>query len=261
MNNRRSLAGVLALAIACGISASALGDLYTVRIEDGMLRKLDTTNLTFQDIGILGVPFDFGGLSYDPVSQQMYMVQGFDGTGLYTVDLNNGAASFVGTHGFDEMFSLAYDPTSDTMYSGLSTADTGFYDMDLGNGQANFVGDPGFNIDGMTYDPVRGNIVGALAGPGDLYEFNPNTGQGNLLHDGDFFDNGGLSYDADTDLLWFIDWSGDLYTFDPDNGYQRTLVMSGLGAHDGLASTVIPAPGALALLGLGALAGGRRRRR
>ncbi len=84
MNNRRPLAGVFALAFAFGIPTSALGDLYTVRVSDGMLRKLDTTNLTFQDIGVLGVAFDFGGLSYDPVSQQMYMqlstISTFDGT-------------------------------------------------------------------------------------------------------------------------------------------------------------------------------------
>ena len=240
-------------------TAAEAGTLYTVRTSDDMLRALDTNTLLFTDIGVLGAPFDFGGLAWDSTNQTMYLVTGFADTNLYTVDLNNGSAALVGSHGFTDMFGLAYDPTTETLFSSRSTTGQGFYSLDRSNGSANFIGNPGVNLDGLAYDSTRDMIVGALAGPGDLYDIDRDDGSATLLFDGAFFNNAGLAYDPDTDLLWMIDWSGNLYTFDPNDGYSRTLIMSGLGPHDGL--EWVPVPGAWALLGVGALGFGRSRRR
>jgi hypothetical protein len=256
MKNR---VGLFLVVAACAGTSAHAGILYTVRVDDNMLRSFDTQSLTFTDIGQLGVGFDFGDLAYDHSTSTMYMVQGFAGTGLYTVNLTEGDATLVGAHGFTDMFGIAYHSGRDELYGSRSTTGFGVYTLDRGNGSASFVGDPGVGLDAITYDPVRDRLVGAYAGPGDIYEIDPDTGGSTLLFDGDFFDNCGMAYDPDTDLYWLIDWSGNMYTINPDEG-DRTLVLSGLGAHDGLASTTpIPAPGALALLGLAC--GIRRRRR
>ncbi len=226
---RKLTAIVLPLA---ALTAQA-GELYTIRTNDDMLRALDTETLQFRDIGPVGVPFDFGGLAWD--GERMYMVQGFAGTNLYHLDLEGGAATLIGSHGFNDMFGLAYDPTTDRLYSGRSTRGRGFYYLDREDGTATAVGgDPGINLDGLNYDSARDQVVGGNAGPGDLYVMDREGAPPTLIYSGDFFNNCGLAYDSDTDLYWMIDWSGNLYTFDPSKAYMRTLVMSGLGAHDGL---------------------------
>ncbi|MCC6908743.1 MAG: hypothetical protein IT430_12435 [Phycisphaerales bacterium] len=222
------------LGLAAGIAQA--GTLYTIRTGDDMLRALDTQSLTFTDIGPLGVAFDFGDLGYDPNSGKMYMVQGFAGTGLYTVDLNNGSAAFVGTHGSPDMFSLVYDPNGGKMYCGESTRNFRFCEINLSTAQLSVIGPTSIGMDAMTYDPNQQLIVAAFAGPGDLYSVNPSNASTTLLHDGAFFNNCGMAYDDDTGLYWLIDWSGNLYSIDPNNGYARTLRLSGLGAHDGLAA-------------------------
>jgi hypothetical protein len=254
---RLKFLGVLIAASLFVAATAGAGTLYTVRTGDDVLRALDTKTLTFTNIGPLGAPFDFGGLAWDSRAEQMYMVTGFADTNFYEVDIATGAATLVGSHGFNDMFGLAYDPTTDTIYSSRSTRGTGFYSIDPASGAATFIGDPGENLDGLAYDSTRDMIVGGLAGPGDLYDIDRSDGSATLLYDGIFFNNCGMAYDPETDMFWMIDWSGDLYTFDPADGYSRTLVMSGLGAHDGL--EFIPEPGALALLALGGLAALRRR--
>jgi hypothetical protein len=233
------------------------GTLYTVRTSDRMLRALDTDTLQFTNIGPLGVAFDFGGLAWDSKNSKMYMVQGFAGRNLYTVDLGSGAATLVGTHGFTDMFGLAYDSSTDTLYGGRSTTGRGFYTIDRSNGTASLIGDPQIYLDGLAYDSRRDMVVGGYAGPGDLYSINRSNGSATLLFDGPFFNNCGLAYDPEKDLFWMIDWSGVLYTFDPQNNYARTQIMGGLGAHDGL--EFIPEPSALLLAAFGAAALVRRR--
>ncbi len=229
---------VLLAGLAVGILAAGAqaGDLYTIRTGDDMLRKFDTNTLAFTDIGTIGVPFDFGGMAWDSTNGKMYLVQGFAGTSLYTVDLGSGSATLVGNHGNPDVFSLAYDPTSDKLYAGLSTRQTGFFSVDRGSGGLNLIGNPGINLDGLTYDPIRGKVVGAYAGPGDLYDMDVSNGSGTLIYNGDFFNNCGVAYDGDTGLYWMLDWSGNMYSFDPGNGYARTLHASGLGAHDALSA-------------------------
>lgn len=225
----------LALTLGC-IGTVNADDLYTVRTSDDVLRVLDTDTLTFTDIGPLGVPFDFGDLAYDATTGTMYMVQGFAGTNLYTVDLNTGAATFVGTHGFSQMFGLAHDSLNDDMFGSLSTTGTGVYDINRNTGGATLIGNPGLNLDALTYDSTRDMLVGLWAGPGSLHDVDRATGAAPTLSSGGgFVNNCGMAYVPSDDLLYVIDWSGILYQFDPQASYARTTLLTGLGAHDGLA--------------------------
>ncbi len=159
------------------------GDLYTVRVSDGVLRKLDTETLTFTDIGPIGVAYSFGGMCWDASAEKMYLVQGRGGFGFYEVDLETAETTLIGTHGLEDLFSLAFDPVTGLVYGGQSTP-TGFHWIDVSTGTAHLIGDPGINLDSLTYDPVSGQVVGAYAGPGDLYAMDLNTGEASLKSGG-----------------------------------------------------------------------------
>ncbi len=254
--SRRVVVGLVVISLVVVVAQAT--DFFTVRTSDRMLQKFNTTTLQFSDVGPLGVGFDFGDLAWDNLNQTMYMVQGFAGSGLYTVNTTTGAATLVGSHGFNNMFGLTYDPTTDTLYGSQSTTGTGFYNINKSTGGATFIGNPGIGLDALLYDPHRDQVAGLYAGPGSLWSINRTTGQATQLGGGGFVNNCGMAYDPATDKYWVIDWSGSVYTFDPANGYARTTIASGLGAHDGLVSTLVPEPTAL-LLALGGLALLRRR--
>ncbi len=252
-------AAVAGVAMIAGTAQA--GILYTVRTSDDMLRAFDTNTLTFTNVGLLGTGFDFGDLAYNPNNQTMYMIPGRPTRNLYTVNLNTGAATLVGAHNQIDLFGLAWHPGRNTMYASQSTSAFGVHSINLNTGATTFIGNPGIGLDALTYDSRRGKLIGAFAGPGDLYEIDPDTGAATLVYDGSFFDNCGMAYDADTDKIWMIDWSGVIYTFDPNNNYARTTVLSGIGSHDGFAAiTEIPGPAGLAILGLGLVARRNRRR-
>ncbi|RJP31460.1 MAG: hypothetical protein C4547_15515 [Phycisphaerales bacterium] len=228
-----SVAMVAALGLL--ICPADAGTMYSVNENTDTLVSIDTDTFQITSIGPLGMSYQFGDLAWDSSTQTLYAVDGWGGRrGIWTVDTDTGQATLVNLHGFDSMFALAYDPTTDEFYGGQSTRDQGFFRFDK-NGQGTFIGNPGFNLDSVAYDSARDMLVGAVAGPGDLYEMNRGNGTGTLINDGPFFNNCGMTYDPDKDLFWMIDWSGNLYSFDPNNGYARTLHRSGLGAHDGLA--------------------------
>jgi|GEM_PF-6250733 len=230
-----SLACLLAGALLAAIPAEA-GIMYSVREGDDTLVSIDTDTLQITPIGPLGMQFKFGGLAWNSQTSTLFAVDGRDGrNALWTIDTDTGHASLVGIHGLPEMFGLTYDASTDTLYAGQSTQAQGFYELDQNNGTATPIGNPQINLDGLAYDPDEDMIVGACAGPGDLYDIDRATAVPTLLYNGDFFNNGGLTWDPEKKLLWFIDWSGNLYTFDPSNGYQRETKATGLGAHDGLA--------------------------
>ncbi|MCX4243706.1 hypothetical protein [Paraliomyxa miuraensis] len=211
----------------------ASGVLLTVRTGDGWLRALDPFTLAFTDIGPLGVGFDFGEVAYDTTNGILWMIDGRPLEALYTVNMATGAASLVGVHGIDDLFGLAHDPTTNTLF-GSGESPTGFYSMNTMTGAASLIGDPAMAADGLTYDSTRDQIVALAAGGGTMYSIDRMTGAPTVLSNAGFIDNCGLAYDPFQDLYWAIDWSGNLYTYDPNMAYTRTLVLSGLGSHDGL---------------------------
>ncbi len=123
------------------IAFAQAGTLYTVSVSRHILQTFDTRGLTFTDVAALDVPFDFGDLTYDSTTGNMYMVQGFAGTNLYTLNLTTGHATLVGSHGFREMFGLA--AVNGTLYAGRSTTGTGFYSLNKTTGAATFIGNMG----------------------------------------------------------------------------------------------------------------------
>jgi len=212
------------------------GSLLTVRTTDNTLVAIDTMTLAMTDVGPLGTDFDFGEVAWDSTSGTLWMIDGRPLEALFTVDLGTGAATLVGVHAIDDLFGLAHDPTTGTLY-GSGESPTGFYSLNQATGAATFIGDPGVAADGLTYDSTRDQVVGLAAG-GPLNLIDRATGAPTLLSNEGFVNNCGLAYDPFDDLYWAITWSGSLYSYDPTTGYSQTLLLSGLGAHDGL--TFVP---------------------
>jgi hypothetical protein len=211
----------------------ATGSLLTVRTNDGMLRAIDPLTLTFTNVGPLGVPFDFGEVAWDTTNGILWMIDGRPQEALFTVDVATGAASLVGVHGIEDLFGLAHDPTTNTLY-GSGESPTGFYSMNMMTGAPTFIGNPALAADGLTYDSTRDEIIALAAGSGELYRIDRLTGAPTILSNQGFIDNCGLAHDPFQDVYWAIDWSGNLYRYDPNAGYTRTLMLSGLGSHDGM---------------------------
>lgn len=248
--------------LAAATTASAQGTLYAIREGDNTLVSYDPNTLVQTVIGPMGAPGDFGDLAWNETNQTMYYIDGRGGNNaLYTVDLNTGAATLVGKHGQPEMFALEWDPSTNRMFAGQSTQNQGFWEINPNTGAATFISKENISLDSLAYDSKRDMLVGAFAGPGDLYKMDRNNGNASLIYDGPFFNNGGLTYDRDRDIFWFGDWSGIIYQFDPNNGYQVSQVLGGQGAIDGLVYVPrVPAPGAGALLAGAGLIVARRRR-
>lgn len=246
------------------VSSVQAGTLYSIRDSDNSLVSIDTDTLAYTVIGETGVSGDFGGLAYDGASDTLYWIPGRGNDSLYSVNRSSGAATLIGSHGVNDLFGLEFLPGTGGLYATQFSGGSGLYKLDTSNGSATVV-NAAMNqqIGGLAYDSSRNVLVGIEDGGGALWSIDPGTGAQTLLFAGLTVNDSGLAYDPDIDRLWDIDWNGNLFRYDPTDGYQRTQLLSGLGAHDGLAYVgAVPEPETLSLFaaGLAFLAAIRHRR-
>lgn len=233
---------ILALAASTLLATLANAEvLYTVEENTDILHTIDTSTGLLTPIGPLGVTFSFGDLAYDASTGTMYMSNGWGAglstpSSLYTVNLQTGAATLIGSTGALSIFGLAIDPTTGKLYGSASTTATGFYEINKSTGVATLLGDPAISLDGLTHIGGTNAVVGLFAGPGSLHQLNLTNGTPTLLSGGGgFVNNCGIAWGPASNQIFSIDWSGELYAFDIANSYARTTLVSSLGAFDGLA--------------------------
>ncbi len=241
------------------VSRLEAGILYTVRVSDGQLRSIDTDTLLLTNIGPIGTGFAFGGLTYAPQIDTLFLLGGRGNNNLFSVNPFTGAATLVGSHGINDLFGLTYDSLNNVLYGTQFSGGSSLYTLDINTGASTLVGNMGRGIGGLAYDSLRDLLIGVQDGAADLFILNRSTAQTTLLFNGTSNNDSGLAYDFEKDLLWNIDYNGILYSYNPNNSYFRTTHLSGLGSHDGLAFFggvgIIPEPASLALVMLISMGG------
>ncbi len=238
---------------------------------------------------------DCVGITIDPATGVMYgltdqfgRINNQSGQGgknlLFSINPTTGAATGIGrldpTGVFQEFEGdIAFNPVTGALW-GVSTSQNGaaIYTINKSTGLATQVSSylaANIDISGMTFD-ANGNMYildtryPTSPGPAILSRIDPATGAtlqswttstllGNCA--GLTFGPGGVLYVADGDTSG----TNNLYSFDFNTGSLVTIGATGAagGIYQGLAGLAygtVPAPASVALLGLGALVGARRKR-
>lgn len=118
-------------------------------------------------IGATGI--DGRGMAYDDTHGILYATN-YDDSGLYTIDINTGVATYIGNTGVRcDLVGLAYDESTQTLYLNEADVTDSLYTVDVNTGVATLVGANGHPwIDGLAWLPEPSSLVllalGALAG-------------------------------------------------------------------------------------------------
>jgi hypothetical protein len=173
--------------------------------------------------------------------------------GIFTIDINAGAASLVGLTGIHDLAGVAFHPTSGQLF-GLKNQG-GLYSINQLTGAATFIGNTTFEggyVDrGLVFSP-SGRLFG-FTHSGALYQIDTATGSVapvggsgnpvNLLSEDAAFTSAGE--------LFATDFAGTIFRTDPLTGNGTVVGSTGLGS--GLLGIIaVPEPSTLALVICGA---------
>jgi hypothetical protein len=255
---RKMIATAATLVLAGAAHANTM---WIIENSTDTVWTIDVVNLTANQVGDLNTDWGFGGLGY--YNKTMYGYNTGDG-GLYTIDMGNGNATFIGADGAP--FGLDGFDVNPVTGQGIGLGVAGeTWDIDLATGDATLIAGGG-NVTG---------IATAFDASGTLYEFNRTSdvlgivdiNTANVTPVGGF----GVDFNGTSAAINPVDGFGYAFaSFDDPTLWQIDLATGAatpLGVVANLpsqgvqytAATFIPAPGSLALLGLGGLIARRRR--
>ena len=285
---RKNNCAKLALAALCAIPAMATSQMYAASGSNGVNGHLYTINpatgAMITDVGALmnatGAPFGLTGMAF--MGGTLYgTVSNASPTGAGTlVSINPFTAQVTSIGTF---FAAGGGTMSDitsiggTLYGWRSNADHSLYTINTTTGAASIVGagsgNPGFgggglaaNAAGTMFVSPNGSFASSGFTQGSFYTVNTTTGALTSLgvHSGLSGVINAMTFDGAT--LYGIngDQGGpsltNLVTINPANG-AVTVVGPSINDLDAIAVNPVPEPATMAVLGIGALALLRRRRK
>lgn len=261
---RRGVVVALSLSAASGVFAQSrlfgIDGLNLVELNPSTGAVMNSTPITG------GLSGSIGGLAYNAATDTMYL-SSTTLDNLWTINYNTGAATLVGGYnlgGTEVMHGLGIDNAGQLYgYSTNAAAGARFFSINSSTGQATGISDPGFGGFGslsfvaatstmyladtvgdrlLTIDRITG-----AATPVGLFGVAAQVGVG-------------LAYDPAFGMLAANNTGTDsLYSLNLQTG-AATLIANLTTTNILSLEFVVPAPGTLALLGLGGIMCGRRRR-
>jgi hypothetical protein len=188
------------------------------------LFRIDRFTGAFAEVGPMGngINLTSGGLAVHPLTGVMYATgtNGFQSTGLFTVDKSSGAATLVGQAG-GQCCSVPFGfnmngvgfASNGTLYANgfsLSGGDSSLYTLNLATGAATLVGVHGVNVGrDLKYSGLAFAADGALlslgsfdAASGALFTINPATGAATSLTPPGAYGSGPVHFGVDGGLVF-----------------------------------------------------------
>jgi hypothetical protein len=169
----------------------------------------------------------FFGLHLRPGTSTVYALAVLPST-LYTMNIDTGDFTLIGSMGPDTIADIAFDPISGTLY-GMGRNSYTLYSIDPETGAATALRNLTENVRcGMVSDPA-GTFYGFSIG-GILSTFDPLTGVTTLIGGasvGSVVEDGVYASDGS---IYFTLFDGRIYRSDPATGVQTLVGNSGLGS-------------------------------
>lgn len=277
MRNRILLCGIAVASTMLVASAASASLIYgfNMRGDANQLFSTDTGGFVsgFTTIGGAIGEFPTFAMDMDPNATTLWAIL-FDGLNTYgTIDTGTGVFTSMGTlsgpAASDNISGLSVDPTTGDWYiSALGGGVATLYRGNIATGSFSAVGDIGFDLNIDLAIDSQGNAYGMDIAVDSLLSISLATGAGTLIGPTGINTNfaQGMDFDYATDTLY-----ATMYTIGGAGVFASISTVTGLATvledttplnaeMEMVVATAIPAPGALALLGLGAVVSRRRRR-
>lgn len=187
------------------------GEVNSGSVGDQLIKFDSASPSTVEVVGATGIAnSQMAGLDFAGGTLYAYVQNG--ASGLYTIDRNTGAATFVGSGGLepgDQISDLSYNPADGKMYgvatTGVVAVGTNLYSFDLATGQA--------TLEKVLYVPTRSALVliNGLAtdADGTQYALDLNNNGVFRIDGNDLVFLGAEGFNSNRNQGLTIDWAGD----------------------------------------------------
>lgn len=258
----------LALVVATSMSAAAFGQGRLVGINGSGVYEISMTDGSVTQISTLAAGSGtIGGLAYDWANGILYMCSS-QNQNLMTLNPDTGQWSVIGSYGLGSnpiMQGLEFNSSTGQLFGHSAGSAHGFflYDINVTNGTAANVGQSALtSFHNLGYDSINNVMYMTNSSTDSLYTLDTTNNTATLV--GPLVNStnpNGLAFNHHAGVMYMLDNSTDnLYTLNLQTGEANVVGSLGASNFLSLVYIPIPAPGALAAMGLALLMPSRRRR-
>jgi sugar lactone lactonase YvrE len=243
---------ILLTAVGCVATGFAQGRLIAIDSSGAIVELNMATGARTAVSTLSATGTNVSALAYDRQSGTMWATTQSNDS-LYTLNIDTGVATLVGSFGFDSvMHGLEYDNSTGTLY-GMHTLTGSLYTINKTTGAASFVGSHGITSNtNLGYNLNNGVMYATNSSTDSLYSVNKGSGAMTLIGalNGPTLPNA-LAFNHDNNTMYLTDTQLDtLLTINLATGATTTVGSTGVGNLQGLAY-VNPVPEPATIVGIG----------